>query len=137
MGGIEHAIEEDIVSSERVWYENQKTFLLILLIFVAALSLPYFRIINDALPNTHPVVVALGAGVFVTAMMYLPMHYINSKYALSSSVLFGILVAEFCVFGAPCHFPAPIVIALFFFIFYHAYEEREHLWPANNMCNTE
>ncbi len=134
MGGAEHAIEKDILSSERVWYENQKTFLLILLVLATSLSLPYFRVLNNALPDTHPVVVAGAAGMIITALVYLPMHYINSKYGLSSAVLLGILVAEFCVFGAPCNFPAPIVIAFFFFIFYHGYDEREHSWPANHMC---
>lgn len=134
MGGVEHAIEKDIASSERVWYENQKSFLLILLILATSLSLPYFRILNNALPDTHPVVVAITAGLIITALTYMPMHYINSKYALSSAVLLGILVSEFCIFGAPCNFPAPIVIAFFFFIFYHGYEEREHSWPSNHSC---
>jgi hypothetical protein len=46
----------------------------------------------------------------------------------------GMLVAEFCVYGAPCSFPAPVAIAFFFFMFYYGFEEADHLWPANRRC---
>ena len=133
--GVEHAIEKDILSTERVWYENQKAFLLILVVFAASLSLPYFRVLNDTLHDTHPVVVAVLAGVSMAAITYLPMHYINNKFALSNAVLIGLIVSKFCVYGAPCSYPAPLLIAFFFFMFFYGYEEREHLWPDNNMCN--
>ena len=133
--GVEKGIERDVVSSERAWYENQKAFLLLLVVLVAALSLPYFRILNDALPDTHPAVVSLIAGGVMTAVSYIPMYYINSKFALSNALLIGILVSKFCIYGAPCSYPAPLLIAFFFFMFFYGYEERTHLWPSDHQCS--
>lgn len=123
------------VNYTEIWYENHKTVLIFLTVFAASLSLPYFRLLNDYFPNAHPGVVAVLAGIIVTILSYMPMRYGSPKYAFSHALLVGMLVAEFCIYGAPCSFPAPVAIAFFFFMFFYGIEESEHLWPANNMCS--
>lgn len=117
-----------------MWYENHKTLLLVLVVLSAALSMPYFRILNDNLMEIHPALVSIIAGIIIILASYLPLRYVSEKFAFSNAVLLGLIVAKFSVYGAPCNFPAPLLIAFFFFMFFFGYEEREHLWPANKTC---
>jgi hypothetical protein len=122
-------------TTEELWYANHKSFLALITVLAAALSLPYFRLLNDKMPNVHPAIVSVLIGIFVALMSYIPMYYVSKKYALSNAVLLGFVSAEFCVYGAPCTYPAPLVIVFFFLLFLHAYEERGHVWPDNNNCS--
>jgi hypothetical protein len=132
--GRNEGLAADLTASE-IWYENHKTVLVLLLVLAASLTLPYFRVLNDYYPNAPPALVAVLAGAIVAVVVYLPMRYGSPKYALSNAMLVGMLVAEFCVYGAPCTFPAPVAIAFFFFMFYYGFEEADHLWPANKKCS--
>ena len=113
------------------WYSNQQSLVMVLLLLAAAISLPHFRTLNDMFPSTHPAIVALLSGFIVTLVVYLPMKYADSKYALSSAILIGLLVAEFLVYGAPKDLPAPVLISFFFFMFYYGRAESDHLWPKS------
>lgn len=117
------------LSEDAAWFSNRKTLIVLMIVLGSSMSLPYFRKFNDWYPNTHPALTALMAGLFVTAVTYAPMLYGDPKYAFSNSVLLGLLVAEFVVYGAPFDFPAPVAISFFFFMFYYGREEAPHLWP--------
>ena len=114
---------------EENWYENNRIPLMYLVVLASSMSLPYFRKLNEWLPNVHPGVVALLAGTIVTVLTYGPMKFTDPKYAFSNALLLGLLVAEFVVYGAPKHFPAPVAIAFFFFMYSYGLEEAPHLWP--------
>ena len=111
------------------WYQNNKIPLLYLVVLAASMSLPYFRKLNDLLPRVHPGLVAVLAGVIITVLTYGPMRYADPKMAFSHALLLGLLVSEFVVYGAPFHFPAPVAISFFFFMFSYGVEESDHLWP--------
>lgn len=113
---------------ESKWYENRVP-LMYLVVMAAAMSLPYFRKLNSWMPQTHPAVVAIFAGIIITFMAYAPMKFAEPKYAFSNAMLLGLLVAEFVVYGAPYDFPAPVAISFFFFMFTYGNEEAAHLWP--------
>jgi hypothetical protein len=114
-----------------IWLTNRRRVVLFLLVLLSSLSLPYFRRLNEIFPNTQPAFPALLAGLIVTLATYFPARYVDEKFALSHAVLFGLLVAEFVVYGAPLGFPTPVVISFFFFMFYIGESEAEALWPAN------
>jgi hypothetical protein len=103
--------------------------LIMLVTLCAAFSLPYFRKLNDAMPDVHPGLVAVISGIIVTAITYPALVLAEAKYGLSLAILQGLLVAEFVVFGAPPGFPTPVAISFFFFMLYYGFSEAEHLWP--------
>lgn len=113
------------------WFQNAKSLLVIMLVLGSALSLPYFRKLIHWFPNHHPGLLALIAGVIVAMVTYPPMRFADPKYALSNSILLGLLVAEFVVYGAPFDFPAPVAISFFFFMYSYGYAEAKHLWPES------
>ncbi len=113
------------------WYSNNRTMLVLMIVLASALSLPYFRKLQDWFPTNHPALSALMAGVLVTILTYGPMRYADGKYAFSNAILLGLLVAEFVVYGAPFDFPAPVAISFFFFMYMYGREEAEHLWPRD------
>lgn len=115
--------------SDEVWITNRRRVVLFLLVTMAALSLPYFRSLNDALPRAHPALVAMLAGLIVTGITYFPALYVDKKYAISHAVLLGLLVAEFTVYGSPIGFPTPVVLSFFFFMFYVGEADAKYLWP--------
>lgn len=112
------------------WWDSHKRILMLVVVLLASLSLPYFRYLNTNFPNVHPAVLACIAGGFVTMLIYLPMRWTDEKFAFSHAVLAGLLVAEFCVYGAPLDV-RPVAIAFFFFMFFYGVEEANHLWPSN------
>lgn len=112
-----------------VWVTNRKRVVLFLVVLGTSLVLPYFRKLNDMMPNVHPVWCALLAGIITTVVTYLPVVYADSKYGFSSAVLLGLLVAEFAVYGAPIGFPSPIMISFMLYMFYIGESEAEHLFP--------
>ena len=121
-------VETDM-AEDAAWFSNRKTLVVLMIVLASSMSLPYFRKLNDWYPQTHPALLALLAGVFVTSVVYVPMQYGDAKYAFSNAVLLGLLVAEFVVYGAPFDFPAPVALSFFFFMFYWGREEADHLWP--------
>ena len=112
-----------------VWYNNTRTALVLLIVLATALSMPYFRRIQDMFPRHHPALIALFSGMVVTGLTYPVMRFADPKYAFSNAVLLGLLIAEFVVYGAPYDFPAPIAISFFFFMYLYGRAESEHLWP--------
>jgi len=109
---------------------NKKVVIILTIVLASSLSLPYFRKLNDVFfPTVHPALLALISGLMVTAFAYLPLRFADPKYAFSSAVLIGLLVAEFSVYGAPFDFPLPVAVSFFFFMFYYGYAEASHLWP--------
>lgn len=103
--------------------------LILMVVFAASMSLPYFRWFNTTFVDLHPGLAALASGVLATAATYPALRFADEKYAFSSALLIGLLVAEFSVYGAPLEFPGPVVVAFFFFMFFMGYEEAAHLWP--------
>lgn len=118
-------------SENVVWYNNTRTALVLLIILASALSMPYFRMLQEMFPERHPALVALLAGVMITLFTYPMMRFADPKFALSNAILLGLLVAEFVVYGAPYDFPAPIAISFFYFMYLYGRAESEHLWPEN------
>lgn len=117
--------------AEEAWYDNSRTVIVLLTILASAVSLPYFFKLQTMVPTAHPVLPAIAAGVIVALVTFPPMRFADPKYALSNSVLLGLLVAEFNIYGAPYEFPAPIAIAFFFFMYLFGRGEAAHLWPEN------
>ncbi len=113
-----------------IWITNKRRVILFSLVLLSSLALPYFRALNDALPNVHPAFTALISGVIITALVYFPMKYADPKYGFSHAVMMGLLTAEFTAYGAPLGFPTPVVISFFFFMFYVGESEADHLWPT-------
>jgi uncharacterized membrane protein len=118
-----------------VWIFDLKMLTALLIVIASALSLPFFRVMNEQLERTHPVMVALIAGAVVAVIAYPPMRVVDSKYALSNAALLGLLVAEFCIYGAPREFPAPVIISFFLFMYYMGRMEADHLWPERYQAN--
>jgi len=116
-------------AADEVWITNKRRVVLFSLVLLSSLALPYFRALNDALPNTHPAFVALLSGLIISALVYFPMKYADPKYGFSHAVMMGLLTAEFTAYGAPLGFPTPVVISFFFFMFYVGESEADHLWP--------
>lgn len=114
------------------WYANTNTVVSLLIVLAASLSLPYFRKLNEWFPRHHPGLLALVSGTVVMILTYPAMRVADRKYAFSNAVLLGLLVAEFCVYGAPLDFPAPVAISFFFFMYSYGRVETEHLWPKNH-----
>lgn len=111
------------------WYRNGRTALILLIVLASSLTLPYFRKFQDWFPRTHPGLSALLAGIIIFTATYPAMRYADPKYAFSHSILLGLLVAEFVVYGAPYEFPTPVAISFFFFMFYFGASEANHLFP--------
>lgn len=126
---VDKRVEKIAAASDEVWLTNRKRVILFLLVLLSSLSLPYFRSLNDALPKTHPAIVAILSGLIVTALTYFPAVYVDKRYAISHAVLLGLLVAEFTVYGSPIGFPTPVVMSFFFFMFYVGESEADALWP--------
>jgi hypothetical protein len=120
---------KDESGDHRLWFEKPQAVLLLIAVLASSLSLPYFRALNDRLPDLHPARASLLAGLVVGLLTFPVMWYADNKFAESNSTLLGLLVAEFVVYGAPCEFPPPVVISFFLFMFYMGREEAEHLWP--------
>ena len=119
------------ITEDEVWYNNTRTALVLMIVLASALSMPYFRRLQDLFPRHHPALLALFSGLIVSVLTYPPMRFADPKYAFSNAVLLGLLVAEFVVYGAPYDFPAPIAIAFFFFMYLYGRAESEHLWPKS------
>lgn len=117
--------------TEEVWITNRRRVILFMLVLLSALSLPYFRALNDIFSNVHPAFVALLAGLIVTAITFFPAKYADDKYGFSHAVLLGLLTAEFTVYGSPVGFPTPVVLSFFFFMFYVGEQEANELWPKS------
>ena len=115
--------------AEEVWITNRRRVILFMLVLLSALSLPYFRALNDTFVNVHPAFIALLAGLIVTAVTFFPAKYADDKYGFSHAVLLGLLAAEFTVYGSPIGFPTPVVLSFFFFMFYVGEQEAVDLWP--------
>ena len=45
--------------SDFVWVTNRKRVIMLMVVFIASMSLPYFRFFNELLPKTYPAIVAL------------------------------------------------------------------------------
>ena len=116
-------------SDDKLWFQNVKSAVAIMVVLASALSLPYFRKFQEWFPHSHPAFSAILAGVMVAIISYPPMRYADKKYAFSSATLLGLLVAEFVVYGAPYEFPSIVAISFFFFMYYYGNSEKEHLWP--------
>lgn len=127
---VKQDVERIAASSDEIWITNRKRIILFLLVLLSALSLPYFRSLNDALPKVHPALIAMISGAIVTALTYFPAVYVDKRFAVSHAVLLGLLVAEFTVYGSPIGFPTPVVLSFFFFMFYVGESEAADLWPA-------
>lgn len=115
---------------EEVWITNRRRVVMFAVVAVSALSLPYFRVLNEAMPKVHPGLVALISGLIMAALVYFPMKYADHTYGLSHAIMMGLLVAEFTAYGAPLGFPTPVVISFFFFMFFVGESEADHLWPT-------
>ena len=126
----EHGTGDVASEPTAVWYSDEKQVLVILIILAAALTLPYFRDFNIRFTETHPAILALLGGFITAVALYLPMRYADPKFAFSNAVLIGLLVAEFNVYGALSEFPAPVVVAFFFFMYLYGRNEAEHMWPT-------
>lgn len=117
---------------EKAWILQPKQVMLFVLVGLTAFTLPFFRKLNDLWPNTQPALVAILAGMAITALTYLPCKYIDPKLGFSSAVLLGLLTAEFCVYGSPKGFPLPITISFMLFMFYMGLADAEDLWPEKS-----
>ena len=118
-----------IDDADEIWITNKRRVILFSLVLLSSLALPYFRALNDAMPNLHPGLTALVSGMIITALVYFPMKYADPKYGFSHAIMMGLLTAEFTAYGAPLGFPTPVVISFFFFMFYVGESEADHLWP--------
>lgn len=118
-------------SSEDVWITNRKRLIMLMVVFIASMSLPYFRYFNEVFPTTHPAIVALLNGAIAATIAYFPMIYADPKYGFANAIMIGLLVAEFTTYGSPIGFPSPVVISFFFFMFYVGESEAAHLWPCS------
>ena len=126
---LKKELDEATTEGQEVWITNRRRVILFMLVFMASLTLPYFRSLNEFFPNTHPAFVALLSGLVVASLCYLPARYADEKFGFSHAVLLGLLVAEFTVYGSPIGFPTPVVISFFFFMFYVGESEAAILWP--------
>lgn len=115
------------------WYRQPKTFVMVATVLAAALSLPHFRRLNEEFSDAPPALLALAAGAFVSLLSYPPLLYAEAdedrKFALSSAVQLGLIVAKFCVYGAPQELPLPVTIFFFLFMYTYGYDKRNHYWP--------
>ena len=109
-------------------YYNHKVFLGILItLFASCAQVPLYWIeppIKSLVK--HNAWVALINGIIVTLLTYIPLQYVNTKKALSSSVLLGLLVAELTIYGNKGFLPGLSLIGFFFLMYYSALEESEH-----------
>lgn len=128
---------DDALNTDEVWITNRKRIIMLMVVFIASMSLPYFRFFNESLPNTHPAIVALLNGGIAAVVAYFPMIYADPKYGFANAIMIGLLVAEFTTYGSPIGFPTPVVISFFFFMFYVGESEAAHLWPCTyaNDCD--
>jgi hypothetical protein len=79
-------IETAEAEGEEVWITNKRRVILFSLVLLSSLALPYFRALNDALPNVHPAFTALISGLIITALVYFPMKYADPKYGFSHAL---------------------------------------------------
>lgn len=115
---------------EETWITNRKRVIMYLVVFIATMSLPYFRYFNEVFPKTHPAIIAVLNGVIATVVSYFPMIYADPTYGFAHAIMIGLLVAEFTTYGAPIGFPTPVVISFFVFMFAIGESEADHLWPC-------
>ena len=109
-------------------YYNHKVFLGILItLFASCAQVPLYWIEPSIKSMVkHEAWVALINGIIVTLLTYMPLQYVNSKKALSSSLLLGLLVAELTIYGNKGFLPGLSLIGFFFLMYYSALEESEH-----------
>lgn len=133
----EQAVGGDFVSKQNgaSWYDNTRTIMVLLIVLGSAITLPYFRKMLEWFPNQHPAFVALLGGFIVAVITYPPMRFADAKFALSNSILLGLLVSEFIIYGAPYDFPAPLAVSFFFFMYMMGRESAEELWPEEYKGN--
>ena len=116
-----------------IWFNNRKKVALFILACAVSLAVPYFRKFNEMWPHVHPVWPSILAGVIVALVTYFPAKYADSKYGFSHAVLMGLLVSEFCVYGAPKGLvSSPVLISFFLYMFYIGESEADHLWPEEH-----
>ena len=123
------AVEDCTTSAEEVWITNKRRVVMFAIVLMSAMSLPYFRAMNDYFPLIHPGLIAVLSGLIVMFLTYFPMRWADPVYGFSHALMMGLLVAEFTAYGAPIGFPTPVVISFFFFMFYIGESEASHLWP--------